>query len=201
MGQRISDRRPICGGASAHHERHRRFFDVAGIVFAERDPALDLPPQDWWSANILGKAHPYSGTLLIGLGDTLCILAIYGQPVCGDRLGIDLQLRADRLVRDMLSDLGPEEWLSRRHLLRTFAEASPSMFLDRLEAELAKESPAIESIMGIVEGGVSGECLRTDLLWALETLAWARRTSDAHVKSCRTYAASRWRTTGETGLS
>lgn len=48
------------------------FFEVAGIVFAERDPALDLPTKDWWSANILGKAHPYSSTLLTGLGDTLC---------------------------------------------------------------------------------------------------------------------------------
>jgi hypothetical protein len=139
-----------------------RFFDVAGIVFAERDPALDLPPQDWWSANILGKAHPYSGTLLTGLGDTLCILAVYGQALCGDRLGIDLQFRADRLVREMLTDLGPEEWLSRRRLLRTFAEASPSIFLDRLEVELAKENPAIQSIMGVVEGGVSAHSGASD---------------------------------------
>lgn len=172
------------------------FFEVAGIVFAERDPALDLPPKDWWSANILGKAHPYSGTLLTGLGDTLCILAVYGQAICGDRLGIDLQLRADHLVRGMLTNLGPEEWLSRRRLLRTFAEASPLVFLDRLEVELSKEAPAIESIMGVVDGGISGECLRTDLLWALETLAWAltntRRVCEILEDLCRFKAEDNW---------
>lgn len=172
------------------------FFEVAGIVFAERDPALDLPPQDWWSANILGKAHPYSGTLLTGLGDTLCILAVYGQALCGDRLGIDLQLRADRLVRGMLTDLGPEEWLSRRRLLRTFAEASPLLFLDRLEVELTKHKPAIESIMGVVDGGISGECLRTDLLWALESLAWEprniRRVCEILENLCHFKAEDNW---------
>ena len=173
-----------------------RFLEVAGIVFSERDPALDLPPQDWWSANILGKAHPYSGTLLTGLGDTLCILAVYGQALCGDRLGTDVQVRVDRLVRDMLTDLGPDERLSRRRLLRTFAEASPLVFLDRLEVELAKEEPAIKSIMGVVDGGITGECLRTDLLWALESLAWdptnIRRVCEILEDLCRFRAEDNW---------
>lgn len=149
-----------------------RFFDVVPEVFEERDPALDLPRGEWWMANIKGKEHPYSTSLISGLGDALCILAVHGSAICGHRLGTDLDHRISRVVRRLLTDLSEEQWLSRRNILRTLAEAAPKTFLDCLEIELRKPEPTITAIMGSVEGGVSGECLRSDLLWALESLAW-----------------------------
>ncbi len=149
-----------------------RFFAVIPEVLGERDPALDLPRDEWWMANIKGKARPYSGALISGLGDALCILAVHGQAICGQRLGIDLEIPVSRVVRQLLTDLSEEQWLSRRNILRTLAEAAPATFLDCLEAELRKPQPCIGAIMGSVEGGVSGQCLRVDLLWALESLAW-----------------------------
>lgn len=149
-----------------------RFFEVIPEVLGERDPALDLPRDEWWMANIKGKARPYSGSLVSGLGDALCILAVHGQAICGQRLGIDLGGRVSQVVRKLLMDLSEEQWLSRRNILRTLAEAAPATFLDCLEAELRKPQPAIAAIMGSVEGGISGQCLRVDLLWALESLAW-----------------------------
>lgn len=149
-----------------------RFFEVVPEVLGERDPALDLPRDEWWMANIRGKGRPYSSALISGIGDALCILAVHGQAICGQRLSIDLGHRVSRVVRQLLTDLSEEQWLSRRNILRTLAEASPAAFLDCLEAELRKPQPAITAIMGSVEGGVSGQCLRVDLLWALESLAW-----------------------------
>ena len=64
-------------------------------------------------ANVMGKERPFSGTLTQGLGDTLCLLAIHGDAICGRRLGIDLQARADGFVRRMLMSLTREQWLSR----------------------------------------------------------------------------------------
>jgi hypothetical protein len=149
-----------------------RFFEVVPEVLGERDPALDLPRDEWWMASVMGKARPYSEALISGLGDALCILAVHGRAICGERLGLDLEGRVSRLVRQLMNDLSEEQWLSRRHLLRTLAEAAPTTFLDCLEAELRRPQPTIAAIMGSVEGGVSGQCLRVDLLWALECLAW-----------------------------
>jgi len=172
------------------------FFGVLEQVFCERDPALDLPPEEWWMANVLGKQQPFSETLVQGLGDTLCIFAIFGQAICGDRLDIDLSIMADRFVRRMLSGLSREQWLSRRHLLRTLGEAAPTAFLDCMEAELAQDDPAIGAIMGSVSGGVSGDCLRTDLLWALETLArdpaHVRRVAEILGDLCRFDVDDNW---------
>lgn len=123
-------------------------------------------------ANVLGKARSYSGALLSGLGDALCILSVHGAEICGDRLDIDLGYRAGWVVRSLLSESDDERWLTIRGHLRTLAEASPSSFLDCLEDELRKADPPIKAIMGTTGGAGSGECLRTNLLWALEQLAW-----------------------------
>ncbi|MEM9046527.1 MAG: hypothetical protein AAGC81_17735, partial [Pseudomonadota bacterium] len=149
-----------------------RFFQLYEGLLSERDPALDLPPEQWWMANVLGHDRSYSGALLSGLGDTLCILATHGEAICGKRLNIDLSFKANQMVRRLLEDATADHWLSLRNQLRILAEAAPSAFLDGLETELRRPEPPIESIMGTVSGGVSGDCLRTDLLWSLELLAW-----------------------------
>lgn len=149
-----------------------RFFQLVPELLGDRDPALDLPQDQWWMANLLGHARRYSGALLSGLGDTLCILSVYGAEICGSRLRLDLSERAGQVVRSLMRHADKERWLSIRGHLRALAEASPSVFLDCLEAELRKPEPAVRAIMGTIEGGISGECLRTDLLWALELIAW-----------------------------
>jgi hypothetical protein len=153
-------------------EELERFFQLIPELYGDRDPALDLPQEQWWMANVLGKGKSFSGALLSGLGDALCILAIHGAELCGQRLQIDLQARAAQVVRVLMSDADQERWLTIRRYLRTLAEASPDTFLDCLERELSASQPSIEVIMGATQGPVSGECLRTDLLWALELLAW-----------------------------
>ncbi|WP_150297011.1 hypothetical protein [Salipiger aestuarii] len=148
------------------------FFQLLPELLGDRDPALDLPQDQWYMANVLGHARSFSGALLSGLGDALCILSVHGKEICGDRLGVDLSYRAAQVVRSLMQGADQERWLSIRGHLRTLAEASPSAFLDCLEAELTEPEPAIRAIMGSTEGLVSGECLRTNLLWALELLAW-----------------------------
>lgn len=150
------------------------FFLLARDVLGERDPKLDLPENEWWCANIHGKSRSYSGALLSGMGDTFGILATYGDAICGQRLGIDLPSRIERLVRDLLSDMTPDAWVSIRPHLRALAEASPAAFLDCVEADLNSNHPPVSTLMRCVgDAGISQDCLRTELLWALEALAWS----------------------------
>jgi len=149
-----------------------RFFELAPALISERDPALDLPRDQRWMANVIGKSRDYSGGFLRGLGDTLCLLSIYGNGMCGDRLGIDIESRVEFAVRGLLTDVSEEGWLTLRNMLSALAEASPTAFLDCVEAELRRTEPNIVAILGVEDGGMNGDCLRTDLLWALESLAW-----------------------------
>ncbi|MCE8510924.1 hypothetical protein KBY28_20940 [Ruegeria pomeroyi] len=149
-----------------------RFFQLVLELLGDRDPALDLPQDQWYMANVLGHARNFSGALLSGLGDALCILSVHGAEICGSRLGINLSHRAGQIVRSLMQGADEERWLSIRGHLRTLAEASPVAFIDCLEAELRRPDPPIRAIMGTTDGIGSGECLRTNLLWALEQLAW-----------------------------
>ncbi|MCW2308856.1 hypothetical protein [Rhodobium gokarnense] len=149
-----------------------RFFQLVPELLGDRDPALDLPKDKWWMANVLGKARSYSGALLSGLSDALCILSVYGAEICGSSLKVDLAYRASQVVRELIAGADDERWLSIRGHLRALAEAAPYAFLDCLEEELRGKDPAIQEIMGTTGGAMGGECLRTNLLWALEILAW-----------------------------
>ena len=149
-----------------------RFFQLVPELLGDRDPVLDLPQDQWWMASVLGKTRDYSNALLSGLSDALCILSIHGKEICGNRLSADLARRSEKVVRSLMKNNDEDRWLSIRDHLRKLAEASPSAFLDCLEEELGRSEPTIRAIMGTTTGAIGGECLRTHLLWALESLAW-----------------------------
>ncbi len=148
------------------------YFGFVERIYSVLDPALDLPEDKRWMANILGKQHPFSGMLFRGLGNTLILLTIHGDNICGNRLGISISGRVSAIVRKLLTDLNSDQWLSIRGKLQLLAEAAPDAFLTAIEHDLAKPSPPILSLMRVIEGGISGTCLRTELLWALELVAW-----------------------------
>lgn len=161
------------------------FFLLTADALGERDPKLDLPENEWWCANIHGKTRSYSGALLSGMEDTLGILATYGDAICGQRLSIDLPSRIERFVRDLLFDMTPDAWMSIRPHLRALVEASPVAFLDCVEADLNSKNPPVFTLMRCVgDAGISQDCLRTELLWALEALAWSSSSFRSSGRDC-----------------
>lgn len=158
-------------GPFIQREELERFFELAEMLLGDRDPALDLPQDQWWKASLQGKGRNYSRNLLSGVGDALCILSVHGAVICGNRLGIDISCRIDQVARSLMCNADESRWLTIRRQLRTLAEISPRVFLDCLEKDLKRSKPAICALMGATGGPAGGECLRSNLLWGLETLA------------------------------
>lgn len=152
-----------------------RFCACATEALGERDPILDRPQDEWWWSNRDDEVRSCSETMLSGLGDALGILAVHGDAICGQRLGFDVPARIARVVRALLSDMTEDRWLSLRRHLRPLADAAPDAFLACLEADLDQPEPPVAAIMGCAGEGITRECLRPDLLWALEALAWSPR--------------------------
>ncbi|MBC6427664.1 MAG: hypothetical protein GDA55_00230 [Cellvibrionales bacterium] len=159
-------------GAYIKEEDLDRFFRLVPEILGDRDPALDLPEDQRWMANILGHARSFSNELLSGLSNALCILSVHGAAIFENRLEMNPSYRAEGIVRSLLDGADEDRWLSIRRHLCVIAETSPNAFLDCLDTELRKPEPAIRAIMGSIEGGISGDCLRANLFWALESLAW-----------------------------
>ena len=148
------------------------FLFAAEHVLSERDPALELPEDQRWAANLYGKSRDHSSALRQGLCDTLVLLAVHGNALVGERLGIDLEAAVGGVVRRLLTPSAGSTWLSQQNDLPQYAEAAPDTFLNIIEADLNSEDPKIAVLFAPADAGFLGDCPRSGMLWALELLAW-----------------------------
>lgn len=159
----------------------RTYFDVARLVLSEDDPALDLPEEKQWAANVYGKTRELSGALRRGVSETLVLLAVHGNTLFQSRLGMDVEAAAARLVRELLTPLTTRVLEAHDGDLPTYAEAAPDEFLAILEEDLAGDAPASFGLMRPVNSDFFGRCRRSGILWALENLAWSPATLERAV--------------------
>ena len=148
------------------------FLFAAEHVLSEQDPALELPEDQRWAANLYGKSRDHSSALRQGLCDTLVLLAVHGNALVGDRLGIDLEAAVDGVVSGLLPPSAASTWQSQNRDLPQFAEAAPDTFLSIVEADLSSEDPEIAALFAPADTGFFGDCPRSGMLGALELLAW-----------------------------
>lgn len=150
----------------------QRFFEVAGLVLSEDNPALDLPDDKRWAAGIYGKTRQISGALREGLAETLVLLAVHGPALFKPR-GFDTATHAERLVESLLLPLNDRTLEAQIDNLPLYAEAAPEKFLSIIEADLKSEDPQTLKLMRPVGDSLFGSSPRTGVLWALENLAWS----------------------------
>lgn len=157
-----------------------RFFIVAELVLSERDPALELPPEDRWAASIYKKNREISDALRDGIAESLVLLAVHGDVLLRAHTGLNLEGRVRRLIRTLLRpedqdapELDVSVLQSQSGDLPMYAEAAPEEFLELVEADLASGNSGVLKLMAPVSGGFFGSNPRTGILWALENLAWS----------------------------
>ena len=150
-----------------------RYFKVARIVLGEDDPSLDLPENQRWTAAIHGKTREFSSAFRRGVSETLVLLAVHGVRLFKERLGIDTELEATKLVRNLLPTPLTTRILEANDAdLPLYAEAAPTEFLSIIERDLKTDNPAVFGLLHPVGSGMFNRSSRTGLLWALERLAW-----------------------------
>ena len=123
------------------------FFDVAGHVLSEADPALDLPEGERWAASIHGKERNHSTALRKGIRETLVLLAIHGDTLFPNRIDVDLQARVSSFIHQLLSPLTIDKLLSHVDDLPDYAEAAPDTFLRLIETDLRTREPAVFGLL------------------------------------------------------
>lgn len=147
-----------------------RFEAAAHAVLGSADPRFDMDPDERWMAAVRGIHQDYSGMLRHGIGQVLILLALWGNRV---RIVPDAGRRADAIVSKLLGNADERRWWSLSHDFRLLAEASPDAFLTAIESSLDQDNPSIGALFGDDEGGMFGTEHLSDLMWALESLAWS----------------------------
>jgi transcriptional regulator with XRE-family HTH domain len=147
-----------------------RFEVMAHEVLGSVDPCYDMDPNERWMAAIHGVQPEYSELLRHGVGEVLILLALWGGEV---RTVPDADRRAERIVGKLLRNADQRRWWSLSRDFRLLAEAAPNAFLGAIEDSLDQNDPPIRVLYGTDEGGIFGAEHLSDLLWALESLAWS----------------------------
>lgn len=145
----------------------KRFSDTAKDVFCTPDPRYSLDPDKRWLAGVHGQLPRHSPYLRTGLGETLLVLALFGEKarVAGSKRV------TEGLVCSLLHGADAVRWWSLSQQMRLFAEAAPDQFLSAVDDSLQRNNPPIMELFK-EDGGLVGGAHHSDLLWAFEGLAW-----------------------------
>lgn len=159
-------------GGSLTEAQMKRFTDLALLVLDEDNPAFELAPDKRWLANLYGKTHSLSGELRRSLIETLALMATYPTAEKPDA-GVDFK----RTVRTVLEQALPryaswQRWATFGYDLTIISEADPELFLSRAEKDLRSEDPELPKLFQDQSHSMFGGAIHSNLLWALEGLAW-----------------------------
>jgi transcriptional regulator with XRE-family HTH domain len=147
-------------------------FQAAVVdVLGAADPRYTMKPEDRWYASMRGIEPAYSPYLRHGLGETLILLALFGDRA---KTAPHVSQHADVVVRKLLRGADKQRWWSLSRDFQLLAEASPEEFLSAIDDSLDNDEPPIAALFGSDETPLFGGTEHlSDLLWALESLAWA----------------------------
>jgi transcriptional regulator with XRE-family HTH domain len=147
-----------------------RFEAAAYAVLGSADPRFEMDSSERWMAAVKGVHPDYSGMLRQGVGQMLILLALWGDAA---RTVPYANRRADAIVERLLDNADQQRWWSLSRDFRLLAEASPKSFLSAIEDSLDQKDTSIRTLFNSDSGGVNGTEYLSDLLWALESLAWS----------------------------
>ena len=156
-----------------------RFFENAKLVLGEDYHVLDLPEDQQGEAN--DKKCQYSEVLRKGIGETLILLAVHGNELFRSRFDFDCEHETAKLVEALFSPLSLNTLQAQSSFFSVYAEASPEVFLDIIEDDLKTDKYFLK-LMKPVSTNIFSRSNYTDLLWALEKLAWDKLTVARVVK-------------------
>lgn len=154
-----------------------RLETICNKVLKERDPALDLDPSNRWLASIKNKQRSYSSDLRSGLAKTLILLSLHGQNISAPS-GMNGSDWASYLVRELMpsseSQSLDQVWISLADVLPLLAEAAPDRFIRAIQESLEIDPCPLAAMFSDNGSSIhSTHSPHTNLLWALETLAWS----------------------------
>jgi hypothetical protein len=152
-----------------------RFVTVAVGVLGSSDPSYELPPDQRWAAGLYEKTRAHSGLLVRGIADTLALLGARG----GTHLvapGVSAADYATRAVHQLFEHAGRDwqRWASLAPVFPSLMEAAPDATLSAIEAGLAGAEPSpVIGLFGHDVASLFSSSPHTNLLWALERVAWS----------------------------
>lgn len=145
-------------------------LDVLGAPLSR----FDLPGDQRWMANTLGKAQKHSDAIRQGLADTLAIMGAHPEMTLAGGISAGDYAAGSATMILQRANADWRVWASLSSLLPLLAEAAPDTMLHALDEGLKGDPPILRSLFTDEGDVLFSSSPHTGLLWALETLAWSQ---------------------------
>lgn len=153
-----------------------KFVSVVLEVLGEADPALELPEDKRYMANIMGKSRRYSLRLRQSVATSLAVLA----SECGSQplsRGLTIQCWVDQIVSELFHSGSSVSatWASLSDVLTVLAEASPETLLEQLRQNLNAQPEEFRSLRSASQASdiLGAQDYLSPILWSLHSLLWS----------------------------
>ena len=113
--------------------------------------------------------NEYSSQIKKGILENLIIIALYGK---GMGIVEDGQKWTDTQVGSLMNSDDPKKWVEFSDYMPLLAEASPSVFTNCVQSAITNHKDVMAVLFEEKESFITPESHHTNLLWALESLAW-----------------------------
>lgn len=154
-----------------------RWEETAAAVLLEKDPRLDLAPDERPMASLTGAIRKHSSTLRGGLAQGVALLAMADDAPMSDGISGTDHARGlvGRILHEANEDMSGKTWASLADELRLLAEASPHAFLDAVHEDLDRPEPVLRQMFQDTDrrSVLFSSSPHSGLLWALEVLCWS----------------------------
>ena len=153
------------------------FADIYLRILSEINPALDLPIDERYMANIYKKSRAYSATIRTGVANGMAMLA-NNQDILRKCSANKIANTANNTVYRLLSNnQNSKLWMSITDNASLIAQASPVQFLSRLESTLKikNDNPIATGIKESSGDSFFQPDYMTGLYWALADLSWDKK--------------------------
>ncbi|MCP4049866.1 MAG: hypothetical protein GY730_04085 [bacterium] len=153
-----------------------RLGEVISIVLADTNPAYELTPDKRYMASVMGKEPKYSKFIKRGLSDSLNLLSAFGDEYASYLGGKKPSGYVCAWIRALFDNNKTIEfWFSLDHSTGDLAEAAPDEFLSAVEDISSGKDSILLKLFQAEDDSFMGGFYHTDLLWALEKLAWSKQ--------------------------
>ena len=145
------------------------FQEIAIEVLTERDPMFDLPPDERYMANMLGKTTKFSAPLRKSIAEGIAMLGNNASAATNCQAAI-----VHNILTKTFHAADWTLWGSLNGVLSLLAQARPETFLKIVEQEIQSGASSFERLFSQQEkkDPLLGGNYLTGLWWALECIAW-----------------------------
>jgi len=151
-------------------EKFNLFEQAAIKVFTHTNPIFNMKTEERWMAHAKGVYPHYSELLLGGIAETLALISVFGKQATGLT---NPNKKIQYIVGEVLKEADEKRWWSLSEVIQFFSEAAPDVFLSKVDESLNKRNRPI-MVLFKEDNGLAGRYYGSELLWALERLAWEK---------------------------